>query len=54
MNLDKAIKEIRDTGDGIRRREFPPKQNYNSCRYCEYVRICPAKGQQGDSGTVAD
>ncbi|MEK7279382.1 MAG: ATP-dependent DNA helicase, partial [Nitrospirota bacterium] len=54
MNLDKAVKEIRDAGDGIRKREFPPKQNYNSCRYCEYVRICPAKGQQGDSGTVAD
>ncbi len=54
MNLDKAIKEIRDTGDGIRRREFLPKQNYNSCRYCEYARICPAKGQQGEGGTVAD
>ncbi|MEK6577543.1 MAG: PD-(D/E)XK nuclease family protein, partial [Nitrospirota bacterium] len=54
MKLDKAIKEIRDAGDGIRRREFPAKQNYNSCRYCEYVRICPVKGQQGESGTVKD
>ncbi|MBI5747352.1 MAG: UvrD-helicase domain-containing protein [Nitrospirae bacterium] len=54
INLDKAIKEIRDTGDGIRRREFPPKQDYNSCRYCEYVRICPAKGQQGEGGTIVD
>ncbi len=54
INLDKAIKDIMDTGDGIRRREFPAKQNYNSCRYCEYVRICPAKGQQGEGGTVTD
>lgn len=44
MDLERRTNEIKRVADGIRRREFTAKQGYTSCRYCEYVKICPQKG----------
>lgn len=40
-DLDRAVAEVRDVAEQIRRQHFPPAPGFG-CRFCDYVPICPA------------
>jgi DNA helicase-2/ATP-dependent DNA helicase PcrA len=40
-DLDKALKEVREVADEIRRLLFRPTPGF-TCRYCDFVPVCPA------------
>lgn len=46
LDLGQRINEVKKVADGIRSREFTATQGYKSCRYCEYIKICPERGSQ--------
>lgn len=41
-DLEQTMQDIKTASTGIRSRNFTPKPDYMSCKYCVYSQICPS------------